>query len=256
MTENRFTLGKIIFTVVILFSLVIFGSVDILAAPRIEIPNHEFSFGKTLQQVGLSHSFWIKSVGEDTLRIIKIVPGCGCTKAPVTDTLIAPGDSTRMDITFATGSYRGYVSKKPYLLTNAGNEKTYVKIHAQVFPNPEDIGPIKLSPLAVDVSQITEKEVRDVTKFLIINPTEQDFEIGPVDIDNKSFDVKLPGKVKAGETVEAEITVHKDALDSEFFESITFAIDDDEMSTFSIAVGRRLLYKEPPKPSIKAPDKE
>jgi len=256
MTDNKHIRSHIFITIIILFSLVFYGSVDTQAAAGIEVPNHEFSFGKTLQQVGLSHSFWIKSVGEDTLRIIKIVPGCGCTKAPITDTLIAPGDSTRMDIIFSTGSYRGYVSKKPYLLTNVGNEKTYVKIHAQVFPNPNDIGPIKISPLAVDVSQKTEKEVRDVAKFLIINPTELDFEIGPVDIAHKSFDVKLPGKVKAGETVEVKITVHKDALDKEFFESITFAIDDDEMSTFSIAVGRRLLYKQPPQPKVKTPDKE
>lgn len=226
--------------------LVFFEGGSILAGPAIDIPDHEFNFGKTLQQVGLSHSFWIKSVGDDTLRIIKIVPGCGCTKAPVTDTLIAPGDSTRMDITFSTGSYRGYVTKQPYVLTNVGSEKTYVKIHAQVFPNPEDIGPIKVSPLALDISQLDKNEARDVARFMIINPTDRDFEIGPIDVDHKSFDVKLPPKVRAGETVEGEIVLHKDALDKEFYESLTFAIDDDEMSYYSIAVGRRLLYRNPP----------
>ena len=243
MIFNRYR--NVVLSSLLILLLVLAATGAARAKAGIEIPNHEFFFGKTLQQVGLTHSFWIKSVGDDTLRIIKIVPGCGCTKAPVTDTLIAPGDSTRMDITFSTGSYRGYVSKKPYVLSNVGNEKTYVKIHAQVFPNPADIGPVTVSPLALDVSQVDENEVRDVAKFLIVNPTDRDFEIGPVDIDHKSFDVKLPNKVKAGETVEGEITVHKDALDKEFFESLTFAIDDDDMSVFSIAVGRRLLYKNP-----------
>ena len=229
---------------VFISGLLILFAVSVQAGPAVEIPNHEFNFGKTVQHVGLTHTFWVKSVGDDTLRITKIVPGCGCTKAPIGDSVLAPGDSTRLDITLATGSYRGFISKKPYLLTNAGEEKVYVKIHAQVFPNPADISPIKIYPVAVDISQVEENVERTEGRFHIQNLQDRDFEIGLEDIANKSFDVKLPKKVKAGETIDGIITVHEDALDRPFFESITFRIDDDEMSTFSIAVGRRLIYEE------------
>jgi len=231
---------------VFILSLLILFAVSVQAGPVVEIPNHEFNFGKTVQHVGLTHTFWVKSVGDDTLRITKIVPGCGCTKAPIGDSVLAPGDSTRLDITLSTGSYRGYVSKKPYLLTNVGEEKVYVKIHAQVFPNPEDIGPIKIYPLAVDISKVEENVERTEGRFHIQNLQDRDFEIGLENVSDNNFDVKLPKKVKAGETIDGIITVHEDALDKVFFESITFRIDDNEMSTFSIAVGRRLIYKEKP----------
>lgn len=229
---------------VFIAGLIIMFAVSAFAGPMVEIPNHEFNFGKTVQNVGLTHTFWVKSVGDDTLRITKIVTGCGCTKAPIGDSVLAPGDSTRLDITLSTGSYRGFVSKKPYLMTNASDEKVYVKIHARVFPNPADIGPIKIYPLAVDISKVTEDSKNREGRFHIQNLQNRDFEIGLEDISTNSFDVKLPRKVKAGETIDGIVTVHDDALDKTFFESITFRIDDNEMSTFTIAVGRRLIYQE------------
>ncbi|MBN1213035.1 MAG: DUF1573 domain-containing protein [candidate division Zixibacteria bacterium] len=234
---------------VFILGLLSLSAISVQAGPKVEIPNHEFNFGKTVQRVGLTHTFWVKSVGDDTLRITKIVPGCGCTQAPIGDSVLAPGDSTRLDITLSTGSYRGFLSKKPYLLTNAGEEKVYVKIHAQIFPNPDEIGPIKIYPLAVDISQVEKDVVCREGRFHIQNLQDRDFEIALEDISTNNFDVKLPKKVKAGETIDGIVTVHGDALDKAFFESITFRIDDNEMSTFSIAVGRRLIYKENPNAS-------
>ncbi len=228
---------------VLVLGLFNFIVINVQAAPKVQIPNHEFNFGKTLQQVGLMHSFWVKSVGDDTLRITKIVPGCGCMQAPISDSAVAPGDSTRLDIILSTGSYRGFVSKKPYIITNAGEERIFVKIYAQVFPNPDEIGPVKVYPMAVDVSQVDEKNANQEGRFHIKNPTSRDFIIEPEDCTNKSFTVKLPAKIKAGEMVDGILTVRKEALEKEFFESLTFRIDDDELSTFSVAVSRRLLYK-------------
>jgi hypothetical protein len=43
--------------------------------PRIQVSAEEFDFGRVPQGASISHVFWIKNVGEDTLRITDVKPG-------------------------------------------------------------------------------------------------------------------------------------------------------------------------------------
>jgi hypothetical protein len=43
--------------------------------PRIAVSAESFDFGRVPQGASISHIFWIKNVGEDTLRITDIKPG-------------------------------------------------------------------------------------------------------------------------------------------------------------------------------------
>ena len=45
------------------------------AAPRMELPVSEFDFGYAPQHSKISHTFWIHNTGDDTLKILKVVPG-------------------------------------------------------------------------------------------------------------------------------------------------------------------------------------
>ncbi|MBD3333630.1 hypothetical protein GF356_12340 [candidate division GN15 bacterium] len=53
--------------------LVVAGSV--MAAPRMDIENDSFNFGYVPQNSKITHSFWLKSTGDDTLRVVRVVPG-------------------------------------------------------------------------------------------------------------------------------------------------------------------------------------
>jgi len=46
-----------------------------LGAPRMTIPKAEFDFGFVPQNSTISHVFWLHSNGDDSLKIIKVVPG-------------------------------------------------------------------------------------------------------------------------------------------------------------------------------------
>ena len=46
-----------------------------MAAPSLIIPNETFDFGFVPQQSDIAHEFWLHSVGDDTLKILKVVPG-------------------------------------------------------------------------------------------------------------------------------------------------------------------------------------
>ena len=57
------------------FFLVIYGAGSVNAAPRMEIPETVFDFGYVPQHSKISHDFWLISTGDDTLKILKVVPG-------------------------------------------------------------------------------------------------------------------------------------------------------------------------------------
>ncbi|UCC45274.1 MAG: hypothetical protein JSU65_04975 [Candidatus Zixiibacteriota bacterium] len=44
-------------------------------APRLIIDSADFNFGFVPQNSKISHIFWLKSAGDDSLKILKVVPG-------------------------------------------------------------------------------------------------------------------------------------------------------------------------------------
>jgi len=50
-------------------------SASVWSAPRLTLPENVFDFGFSPQNATVSHKFWLISSGEDTLKILKVVPG-------------------------------------------------------------------------------------------------------------------------------------------------------------------------------------
>jgi hypothetical protein len=64
---------KISILIAALAVLLISGIIN--AAPRLTLPETSFDFGYVPQHSKISHKFWLISSGDDSLKIIKIVPG-------------------------------------------------------------------------------------------------------------------------------------------------------------------------------------
>lgn len=45
------------------------------AEPKLYIPEMRWDFGHVPQQSVLTHDYWIKNIGTDTLKIIRVKPG-------------------------------------------------------------------------------------------------------------------------------------------------------------------------------------
>ncbi|MCP4566402.1 MAG: DUF1573 domain-containing protein [FCB group bacterium] len=58
---------------VIIITLLLAATV--MALPKMYLPEEVFDFGYTPQNSKISHVFWIKSVGEDSLKIVSVKPG-------------------------------------------------------------------------------------------------------------------------------------------------------------------------------------
>ena len=45
------------------------------AAPHLTIKESTFNFGYVPQNSKITHDFWLQNTGNDTLKIVKVVPG-------------------------------------------------------------------------------------------------------------------------------------------------------------------------------------
>ncbi|MBI5265837.1 MAG: DUF1573 domain-containing protein [candidate division Zixibacteria bacterium] len=213
--------------------------VAVVAGPAVKIPNDTFNVGKVIQNATTTHSFWIKSVGDDTLRIIEVVPGCGCTQMPLTDSVLAPGDSTRLDIIFSTKSFVGNVQKHPYLQVNTPAERVGVTIQSEILVQPETATPLIVQPWRVDVSQFT-VQPRRRSVFQIVNKSDRELELRVADTAFKSFSVQLPTRIAPSATAQGVVIVNKDRIKTAFKESFTFRVRGGGTSDFYTVPVERL----------------
>ena len=64
---------RIAFATLLFVALV--AAVAVTAAPRLVMPETNFNFGYVPQNAKITHEFWLYSKGEDSLHILKVVPG-------------------------------------------------------------------------------------------------------------------------------------------------------------------------------------
>lgn len=222
---------------------VIMLAASIMADPAIQIPDATFNFGRVAQNAKVGHLFWIKSTGNDTLRITKVVPGCGCTQMPLKDSVLGPGDSTELEVIFSTKGFKGYVTKAPYLETNVNEEKTYLKIYAECMPEEDTSTTVRVVPGRLDVSQFRDKPRRKAT-FTILNTTGEDLEITKVLGAPKYFKLTLPTSVKAHGKAEGSIEVVESMITKDFESAFTIETSDDSHTRYTVPVTRQYRVKD------------
>ena len=210
----------------------------ISSAPRLVIPETNFNFGFVPQNAKVSHVFWLHSMGEDTLQILKVIPGCGCTQAPLERTTLSPGDSTRLEVIFDTKHYTGNVAKRPRIESNEGPPEKSVEFNCNVLARPDSSYPVIVKPYKLDISQFGQK-VRDRITFTISNVSDKWISVKLVSAP-ENITVNLPKTIAAGETGEGSVTLFWVALKTEFEKSITIELDDPAASRFTIPVKRAL----------------
>ena len=64
---------KITLMLILAVALLLVSAIQ--AAPRLVLPETSFNFGYVPQNSKISHVFWLYSKGDDSLIILKVVPG-------------------------------------------------------------------------------------------------------------------------------------------------------------------------------------
>ena len=118
-----------------------FGELNADAArPKVSFDKVSHDFGEVQQKSKVSTTFTLTNEGEAPLLIRKTKASCGCTATKPGKTELAPGESTTIDVTFNTGSYKGKQKKSLTVIVNDPSKPmTTLWIESDVkVPNTEE----------------------------------------------------------------------------------------------------------------------
>ena len=105
-----------------LLIILLFASSIILAqntkAPQISVTPEKFDFGKIVEGTVVSKEIEIENTGTDTLKIERVRASCGCTAAQPAKTVLAPGESTTVNVSFNSTRRFGQQRKHVYIFSN------------------------------------------------------------------------------------------------------------------------------------------
>ena len=85
---------------------------------KIVVTDETFDFGEVEEGIIVSHKFTIINRGSENLEIQKVKASCGCTAAEPLKNILAPFDSTTIEVKFNTKNRTGKQKKYVYVFSN------------------------------------------------------------------------------------------------------------------------------------------
>lgn len=171
--------------------------------------------------------------GDDTLKILSVIPGCGCTTAPLDKNNIEPGGFASAKITLHPPKIPGEHTKQISFNTNdPDNSQTYYYLKVEIVP------PIKFFP---DNKILASNLIAGDTSFhkiIMENLTENDIVIKEP-ITEPSYEIFTNLKpdlvIKANEKFVLEVKIVPDVVGN-FTGSIKFKTTNPEVPKVNIPV--------------------
>jgi len=228
-------------TAAALISLILTCNIS-FAEPDLSIPEKTFNFGNVPQNSILSHTFWLVSSGSDTAGIIRIESSCKCMTAPLQSDIIPPGDSIPLTLIYESRRYHGFANHHAVISVSGMEREDTVNILADINQFPDSTFPIVIKPYKLDISRFDEN-IRDEIDFEITNNSNKDVSITMIHFPDTLGKIKMPDKIKAGQTEEGRLKLDDDMLEMSFDLTMTIETDDPDRSRFTIPIRRRIFGK-------------
>jgi hypothetical protein len=86
--------------------------------PKIQFDSTKYDFGRALAGTQVKHDFVFTNIGDATLQINGVTPGCGCTTIGEWTHQVEPGKTGVIPIQFNSANYNGPVNKTPSITCN------------------------------------------------------------------------------------------------------------------------------------------
>lgn len=222
---------------VILYVLITSAPADNTKTGKLDLSERIFDFGMVPREAAMTHDFLLKNVGNDTLRITKIKPTCGCTTAPVRKKVLAVGDSTVMEVTFKSGRISGSTIKAINVTTDMKPRGLFpVKIQAYV--ESPTMKPPKFYAEPRQIEYQPEKiSASGSGKTVLKNEYDYDVEATIVDYSDEIGAVKLSSnKISAGSNAELIFSFAELSSQKELNGSVTLEINGGENGSYRYTV--------------------
>lgn len=205
---------------------------------KVQVGEVSFDFGHMPNDASVSHSYWLHSRGEDSLKILRVKPACGCTKAPLRKEVVAVGDSGEVELVFrANPGQRGNVTKTATVTCNDNNMGNFqLKFSASIYPNehPDSLAPLTLSAGSVKWDQASKGSSQSIVmKNVSRLPVKLSVVASPKGFVDLDMDAR---EIPPGGTKELRFSISKNFTGQDFTKSFTFECSDAAKTRYSIPV--------------------
>jgi len=217
----------------------------IAAEPRLEVPETNFDFGYAPQDATISHVYWLRNVGTDTLRITDVRPGCGCTKAPLKKKELGPGDSTDVEVIFSTGHYSSHVQKTASIISNAPGQAPPLTFTAHPVSDPDSIGMFSIMPPQLDLDTTRPDSQKKPWEYEVAvkNKSSGPFALKVVSAPDRFIKVDVPkGEIEPGNDEAIRIKIASEAADTLFTKSFTIEASDAAKTRYTFPIKKSMRW--------------
>lgn len=214
-----------------------------LSGPRLRTNQEIFDFGVVPQNSQIAHAFWLKNVGTETAVIEKIKTNCGCTQAPMADTVVEVGDSAWVEMVLNTRSIKGTLEKNARIFANARGRIPAFTIRTRIAPDDEIRTPIHPDPLTAYIdpeSPPTRSGSKWEFPITLRNTSSEKVRVRAVDVPDLYVSLSQSEFALApGEEQKMILLIDPAIMDQPYSKSLTLEMTDPDRSRLTIPVGKR-----------------
>lgn len=182
----------LVLTTLVLLTFFAIGRTKDVPAPRIEVDQEVFDFGKINRGDKVSHTFKVKNAGNADLFIKRVRSSCECTVVKEFTKTLKPNEITEIKVTFDTKNYRKQVSKYVYIESNdpeTPNKRLTITGEIEL-PLAEVSIYVKLNESELVVS----KGKKIAQRIVIRNNGRQELKLKGASTSSSKFKINLPAQ--------------------------------------------------------------
>ena len=117
-----------------LFIFVLCGAFSLAAQPQIQFEKTTHIFGDIIEGEMPTYNFVVKNTGTDSLKVIQVIPSCGCTEPQWSKAMIAPNQTGVITIGYNSTGRPGRFDKSIQVISNANPSSQEIRISGEVIP--------------------------------------------------------------------------------------------------------------------------
>ncbi len=200
---------------------------------KLEIIGNDWDFGCIPNQSDVPHLYKLKNKSQEVVEITHIRKLCGCSAAFVKDTILFPGDSTELTVTFSSGNYFGPISKAIFI------ESSDTVCPSQIVSFKATIGyrgpELAFEPFRVDFDTL--RTLPAVIKVKVMNTDSQTVSFSLLERGEAYTHLRfLKRNLAPGASAEVEVAVTKTPPAGAFHTSFTLVCKNSKKSRYTIPV--------------------
>lgn len=232
--NNTLTAAGLVMSLLFIPFLQVSAQVSKGPQPRIEVSSDYFYFGYMPMNAIVQHVYWVRNTGNDTLRIVTVKPGCGCTTAPISKDAIAPGDSANLKVIFDSKNMTGKMVKDIDIFSNDPNKQSIAVKFFAVVNREHDF--VRAEPNVLRFSKFGAKDGKMIKTFEVLNKFQTEIEVSLIELPAANFKIdKKSVKVRPGDKAQFTIEQLQSVTDeADVLTSVTFEFVGDETDRITI----------------------